>query len=208
MNLTLFLVVITAAVSIYAFNNRVMFDKLKFNPYMVSKKNDYKRLFTHGLLHADWMHLIVNMYVLYAFGDAVESMMSLPAIFPKTFYYGKFLFVFMYLLALPISSLPALLKHKDNHAYNAVGASGAVSAVLFASIIMFPQMKLGFLFVPFIKIPGPIFGIAYLAYSYYMGKKGLDNIGHDAHFVGALFGLTFPIMLNPEIVTYFLHSIF
>lgn len=208
MNLTLFIIIITAAVSILSFNNRQMFDNLKFNPYMISKRKDNKRWFTHALVHADWMHLIVNMFVLYSFGDVVEHIMSREDFFPKTYFLGNFLYILMYVAAIIISSLPAFYKHKNSHSYNAVGASGAVSAVVFASILLYPEMKLGLIIIPFVKIPGPIFGILYLVYSYYMSKKSNDNIGHEAHFAGSVFGFIFPILINPELIKDFFSSIF
>ncbi len=207
MNLTIFLIIVTSIVSYLAFSNREMFDNLKFNAFMVYNRKDYKRLFTHGLLHADWMHLIFNMYVLYAFGDVVEKIMSKEDFFPKTHYLGSFLYVLMYIIALPISSLPSLFKHKENYGYNAVGASGAVSAVVFACIIMYPEMKMGLIFIP-LDIPAPIFGLAYLVFSYYMGKRGKGQIAHDAHFAGSIFGLIFPVIINPSILTYFIAYIF
>ncbi len=195
--ITFFIIFVTAIVSILAFRNREMFDKFKFNPYLFVHKHDYTRLFSHALLHADWLHLIVNMYVLYAFGGITEQYFSV--LFPKS---GKFLFMIMYLLAVVVSSLPSLLKHRNNHYYNSVGASGAVSAVLFASILFDPTGKIGFLFLP-IPIPSPIFGLIYLVYSWYMAKKGTDNIGHDAHFAGSVFGFVFPIILQPVLILRF-----
>ncbi len=205
--ITIFLIAITAIISIMAFRNRVMFDKLKFNPYMVSEKKDYGRLFTHALIHADWMHLIINMYVLYSFGRVVESTFADTRFFPNTYFFGKFLYVLMYLVAVPIATIPALIKHKKSHAYNSVGASGAVSAVVFASIIIAPDSSIGIIFIP-ISIPSSIFGLLYLAYSFYMSKRSQGNIAHDAHFIGAVFGLIFPLILNPNLFMYFINSVF
>ncbi len=205
--ITIFLIAITAIVSIMAFRNRAMFDKLKFNPYMVSEKRDYVRLFSHALLHADWMHLIVNMFVLYSFGGVVEEAFSYEGLFPNTYYYGKFLYVLMYILAIPIATIPALIKHKKNHSYNSVGASGAVSAVVFTSIIIAPTSTLMIIPIP-IPIPATIFGLLYLAYSFYMSKRSRGNIAHDAHFIGAVFGIIFPLILSPGLFMHFINSVF
>ncbi len=200
MFITYFIIAATGLVSILAFSNRTIFDKLKFNPYMVTKKKQYERLFGHAILHADWMHLIVNMYVLYAFGGIVEEYFSIymPG--------GRFTYMLMYLLAIPAATLPALINKTNDHSYNSVGASGAVAAVLFASILVYPGGRIGFLFVP-IPIPNPIFGILYLAYSYIMSKRSGDNVAHDAHFAGAVFGFAFPIILKPQLITSFINSL-
>lgn len=197
---TIFFIVLTSIVSIIAFSNRQIFDKLKFNAYMVIQRKEYGRLFGHALLHADWMHLIVNMFVLYMFGQSVEQFFK--AYMPG----GGFLYVLMYLLAVPAATIPALIKQKNNHSYNSVGASGAVAAVLFASILINPEGRVAFLFVP-IPIPNPIFGILYLAYSYFMDKRGNDNVAHDAHFAGAVFGFIFPILFEPRLIILFFSSV-
>lgn len=205
---TLFLIFATIAVSVKAFNDKETFDKLKFNAYMVFQKKEYYRIISHALIHGSWMHLGINMFVLYSFGGMVETLYSHPILFPKTFYYGKFLYVLMYILAAAFASIPALLKHKNNHSYNAVGASGAVSAVAFTTILLYPQGKIQFILFPFIDIPNVIFGVAYLGYSYYMSKNSKDNIAHDAHFAGAVFGLLFPLLLNPSLFSRFINLVF
>ncbi len=114
----------------------------------------------------------------------------------------------MYILAVPFSAIPALIKQKNNHYYNAVGASGAVSAIVFTAILLQPHMSLFIMFIP-IPVPAYIFGILYLIYSYFMSKRpGADNIAHDAHFAGSIFGFTFPILLNPELFANFIQQIF
>jgi len=187
MILTIFLIAVTVIISVLAFNNLDLFNKLKFNAVMVTQKKDYSRLFSHALIHADWMHLIVNMFVLYSFGQVVET--SFSVLFPA----GNFIYVLMYVLAVPFASIPSLLKHKNNVSYNSVGASGAVMAVLFASILLSPNGTLMIFPIP-IPIKSWIFGIIYLGYSYFMSKKSNDNIAHDAHFAGAIFGFIFPII--------------
>ena len=206
MYLTLFLIIITSIISFLAFSNHELFNKLKFNAYLVWNKKEYARLFSHALVHSGWMHLIFNMYVLWMFGSAVEEIFSSSDFFPNTYSYGKFLYVLMYVLAIPVATLPSLFKHKNNHYYNSVGASGAVSAIVFTTILISPSMKIGIIFIP-IQLPAYIFGLLYLAYSYFMSKRDKDNIAHDAHFVGSLFGLLFPIILNPALIQNFIFQI-
>ncbi len=201
MSITFFIIILTSSVSIYAFNNRQLFDKFKLNPYMVVQRKEYIRIFTHALLHADWGHLIFNMLTLYFFGTLVEKYFIL--IFPA----GKLLFILLYILGIIVSSIPSILKNKNNHWYNSVGASGAVSAVLFAGILFDPHMSIFIMFIP-IPIPAFLFGIAYLVYSQYMTRQNKDNINHDAHFYGALFGFTFPILLKPALIGYFFTMLF
>jgi len=205
---TIFIIIITSAISILAFNKVELFDKLKFNAYMIWHKKEYGRILSHGLIHGGWMHLGINMYVLYSFGSAVEAAFKDPYFFPNTYQYGSFMYLAMYIIAIAASSLIAIFRYKNNHSYNAVGASGAVSAVAFAFILLAPTQSIQFILLPFIKLPAYIFGVAYLAYSYYMSTKGRDNIAHEAHFAGAVFGIIFPLILNYKLVDYFFYIIF
>ena len=118
---------------------------------------------------------------------------------------GRVLYICFYISAIAISSISDLIRYKENYAYNAIGASGAVSAVLFACILMDPKVGIAFLFVP-IPIPGYIFGPLYLLYCYYMAKKNVDNIGHSAHFWGAVYGILFPLMLKPQLINLFFNA--
>ena len=201
MFVTYLLIALTAVTSLLAFNNRVLYDKLLFSPYMISTQRQGYRFFSHALVHADWIHLGVNMFVLLSFGKAVEYYFDV--LFGLK---GTYLFVLLYTGGIAISSTPSYTKHKDDYLYRAVGASGAVSAVVFASIIINPLSPIRFVFIPF-DIPAFIFGAMYLAYSAYMSKKGNDNIGHDAHFWGAVFGLSFTIILKPAIFLGFIGQI-
>jgi len=121
--------------------------------------------------------------------------------------FGKFWYVLMYVLALGAATLPALFMHRNSHSYNAVGASGAVSAVAFASILILPTSTISFVFIPVLKIPAYIFGFLYLVYSYFMAKRGIGNVAHEAHFAGAVFGFLFPLILEPSLIVYFLGQI-
>lgn len=195
------LIITTVIVSILAFNDYSKLLSLQFSAYNVFHRKEYFRLLTYGFVHADWAHLFINMFVLYSFGSSVIILSNYFFAHPLLF------FIFLYIGGLLVSPLYALIKHKDNYNYAAVGASGAVSAVVFASIMMFPNGAIRFFFIP-IDIPSYIFGIMYLAYSAYMAKKSKDNIGHDAHFVGAIYGVLLTLAFNPSIFNYFLYQIF
>lgn len=196
MSITLFIAVLTGIVSFLAFRNDNIMSKLKFNAYLIYHKKQWYRVFSHALVHADWAHLIINIMVFVSFGRNVEYRFAE--------YFGEnsnLLFVLLYVGGVFFSSVYNIYKQKDNHWYNAVGASGAVSAVLFASVFFDPMSLVYFFGI--VPIPGIVFAVMYLAYSYYMAKKSNDNIGHEAHFFGAVFGFVFPILINPSLVSLF-----
>lgn len=203
--MTLLIIAITSVISIIAFNRRDIFNKLQLNPYAVYHKKEWYRILSHGFLHADWVHLFVNMFVLYSFGSAVESIfkqlaangiIQSPVLVYLILYFGSMIF----------ATVTTIAKHRDNEWYNSIGASGAVSAVVFTSIFFQPLANLYFFAV--IPIPGIVFGALYLGYSHYMSRKGDDNINHDAHFIGALFGFIFPLFLDPKLINVFLNQLF
>ncbi len=195
-SITLIIVGITALLSIAAFSDQRLFSALLFEPFVIKARGEWYRFITHAFIHANWPHLAVNMFVLYMFGRNVE--MLLPEVTGR-----PDLVVLHYLLlyggGVLFSTLPSYQRNIHDPGYRAVGASGAVSAVLFAQIIMLPTSPVRFLFIPF-PIPAYVFGILYLAYSYYMDKRGGDNVAHDAHFFGAVYGLLFMILLDPGLV--------
>ena len=188
---TLILVLANCAVSIPAFNNSKLTNDLIFYPPAIAVNNQYYRFISHGFLHADLAHLAFNMIALYSFGGAVEHIFSLQCLFGSM---GKFYYLLMYMAALVIATLPTYQKNKNNFQYRSLGASGAVSAVVFAGITLLPQLPINFMFIP-IDIPGYLFGIVYLAVSAYLDKKGGGNVNHSAHFWGAAFGIIFTIIL-------------
>lgn len=196
------IIAITAFVSYQAFSNQEIFDKLRFNAYLIKHSKQAYRFLSYGLVHADWMHLIINMFVLHSFSETVIYYFRL-----NFGIIGLLYFICLYVGGLALSTVASYLKHKENYYYNAVGASGAVSAVLFSSIILEPTSSVGFLFIP-IPIPSPIFGLLYLGYSFWMSKKANDNIGHDAHFWGAVFGIIFTIAINPDFFFIFIDNLF
>lgn len=194
----------TVLASVTAFQNTELFDKLKFNAYMVYHKKEWYRLLSHGFIHGSWMHLIINMLVLYSFGNVVEQYFSIMET-QGMLRYSKLYFIVLYLGAIVVSSFVSLFKHKNNHWYNAIGASGAVSAVLFTSIFFAPMDKI--LIYGILPVPGILMGVLYLGYSIYMSKKGNDNIGHDAHFIGAIYGFLFPLFIDFNLYKHFFNSL-
>ncbi len=200
--LTIGIIIIIVLTSISAFNNETLFHKMKFAPYIIREaSSEIHRFLAYGFIHANWIHLIINMLVLYMFGMDVEK--AFATVFPG---YGRLLFLGMFVLAIVISVIPSYLKHRSNPSYSAVGASGAVSAVVFSYVLFFPSSTLMLLLIP-IPIPAPVFAIIYLVYSAIMAKKNIDNIGHDAHFYGAVFGLVFTIVAKPIIGKLFIIKI-
>ncbi len=203
--MTTIIIIITCIISIMAFNNKDMFSKLLLNPYSVYHNKEYFRLLTHGFIHADWVHLFVNMLVFYSFGRIVEfNFHELEKI--GYLHNPNLWFVFMYLSAIIVSSLTTFLNHKDNYHYNSVGASGGVSAVLFCSIFFSPLSRISLYAI--LPIPGIIFGPLYLAYCYYMSKRNADNINHDAHFIGAIYGFLFPLLIRWDLINLFIENLF
>ncbi len=156
---------------------------------------------THALVHANWEHLLVNMIVLWSFGTAVEHYFQLNFGGNSRYYY-----LAMFIGAIIFSSLLSLIKQRNNVYYNAVGASGAVSAVLFAAIFFNPWESIYFFGV--LPMPGIIFGLLYLYYSFYMSRKKMDNIGHDAHFMGAIIGFCTPMIIRPSLFFDFVNLLF
>ena len=198
MTVTFFIIGATVLFSLVGFNNRELFDRFKFNAYDVKHANQWYRFFTYGFLHAGYLHLLVNMFVLYSFGAVVEMGY-------RYYFHQKYplYYLLLYFAGLLLSIIPAYGKHKNDVYYNAIGASGAISAVLFASILLQPLQKIYIFFIP-IGIPAALFAVLYVAYEIYMSRTAKDNIGHDAHFWGAVIGLIFSIAIKPEIGINFL----
>ena len=190
--MTLIITGITVLLSLLALSNQELMQKLIFNPYLVNKKKEWWRFFTSGFIHADFIHLAINMFVLYGFGKAVEDYFS-EVYDDKATYY----FIMLYFGGMLISNAPTYAKNKNNYLYNSLGASGAVSAILFAAILFNPWSQIYIWGV--IGIPGIILGPLYLFYEYRASGRGGDNINHDAHFWGAVFGIIFPVLLKPAL---------
>jgi len=199
--ITYLIIAFTTLISFLGFNNQHLFVKLKHWPYEEKRKGEHYRWLTGGLLHANWMHLIFNMITLYFFGPYVEDW------FMETFAdLGVMLYLLFYLAAIVAASSATYFKYRDSPGFASIGASGAVAAVLFASILINPMSQIMFIFLP-IPIRAFIFGILYLWYSAYEAKQGRDNIDHTAHYYGALFGFFCPIFLAPSLLTDFMDQI-
>ncbi|MBS1683776.1 MAG: rhomboid family intramembrane serine protease [Bacteroidetes bacterium] len=199
-NITILLIAVNLVVSFAGFQNGNIFDQFCFSPTRVWYHREYWRLLTSAFLHADWPHFLFNMLALYSFGPIIEYYFS--AQLGSSNHLG---YLFFYIMAAILSSVPDLIEQRNNQYFHAVGASGAVSAVVFASILFTPMTGISIMFLP--GIPGFIFGPIYLAYSAYMAKLKRDNIGHMAHFSGALFGFVFPLLFRPELFMSFISQI-
>lgn len=186
--LTISIILLTCLISFTAFSNQKVLDDLIFYPPAISNRQQWYRFITCGFIHADIMHLAFNMYSFYLFGDLVER--SFMQIFDGN---GKLFFILLYVIALVVSLLPTYFQNQQNYHYRSLGASGAVSAVIFAGIFLYPTMGMGIFPIPF-HIPGFIFGPLYLLLSAYLAKRGQGNINHSAHIWGAIFGIVFVIL--------------
>jgi membrane associated rhomboid family serine protease len=197
-NITLTIVIITSVISIAGFRNGRVVDELIFWPPAISKKHQYYRFITCGLIHADYVHLIFNMVTLYFFGTYME------AHYQGDLGLQKYYYLALYIGALIVSNIPTYIKHYNDSDYRSLGASGAVSAVLFSFILLGPWQQILVLVFP---VPAIIYGGLFLFYSAYMSRKGGDHVNHDAHFYGALFGVIFTIAVRPDVVNIFLNEL-
>lgn len=184
--------VLTIITSLYAFNDESVYGRYMLHPYTVAKGKKLHTFITSGLIHADGMHLFFNMFTFFFFGFALERTV------------GSANFAAIYIGSLILSDIPTVIKHKDHFWYNSLGASGAISGILFSYILFFPLSKIGVMFIP---MPAALFGPLYLGYCWYMSKNANDNIAHDAHFFGALTGLILTVLLIPGIVGHFIGAL-
>lgn len=192
LSINLILVIATAAISYFAFENSNLMNQLILYPYKDIREKKWYTIFTSGFLHADWNHLLFNMFTLYFLGDV--SLMLFKAKFPD---FGSIYFVLFYISALGASSIPSFIRNKDNPGYRALGASGGVSAIIFHFVMFAPWDKL--LIFGIIPIPAILLGILYMVYESYMAKKGNTNIGHVAHLSGAVYGVVSFFLIFPEL---------
>jgi membrane associated rhomboid family serine protease len=186
----------TCIVSFMAFNNHRLIDDLILWPPAIERKREYYRLVTYGLIHADGMHLLFNMMTLFFFGRLMEPFYNQSL--------GAFGFGLFYLGGLVISILPTYLKNRHNSSYRSLGASGAVSAVLFGFIMLAPWTRILVWFVP---VPAIIYAVLYVVYSVYMDQRGQGNINHSAHLWGAAYGVVFTVLVNPAVLPHFLDAL-
>jgi membrane associated rhomboid family serine protease len=193
MLITLAIIVITAVVSYMAFNNSRLMNDLILWPPAITRQREYHRLVTYGVVHADFGHLLFNMITLFFFGRAMESFFTATL--------GTFGFALFYLGGLVISILPTYLKNRHNPDYRSLGASGAVSAVLFSYILIAPWQRIIVLVIP---MPAIVYAVLYTAYSIYMDRRGQGNVNHSAHLWGAAYGVLFTILVNHRVLPHFL----
>jgi membrane associated rhomboid family serine protease len=198
--LTTGIIAITVLVSWYVLSKPDILNRMMMNPYRIEKNREYYRFITSGLIHANFSHLLWNMFSLYFFGNIVEQYFAF--IFGDA---GPYFFIGFYVLAIIVSDLPTYFKNRNHPGYNSLGASGGVAAIIFASVLFQPVEKICFYIV--ICMPGFILAIVYIMWSYYNGKKSNDNINHDAHLYGALFGVLFCAVLYPASIPSFIEQI-
>ena len=195
------IILITCIISIITFSNSSFKKELILSPYKVLHEKKVWLLITHAFIHADFLHLFFNMYVLYMFGPYLELYFEYNASL------GFISYMLFYILSAIFATIPALYKNGNNPNYLSLGASGAVSAVVFAYIVLYPLRELGIILLPGIRIPGFIFGILYLMAENYMSKKKYSNIAHDAHISGALFGVFFILFFDLKNASNFIETI-
>jgi membrane associated rhomboid family serine protease len=198
--ITYIIIGLTVLVSLYAIGRPEVMSKMMLNPYMVERRGQYFRFVTSGFVHRDHLHLIFNMITLYFFGTIIESVFA--AVFGSK---GSLYFIALYVLAIIVSDIPSYFKHRNNPGYNSLGASGGVAAIVFAFILFLPLEKI-YLYMA-LPVPGFILGFLYIIYSYYQGRRGGDNINHDAHLYGSLFGVVFCVILYPQVLENFVEQI-
>jgi membrane associated rhomboid family serine protease len=184
--ITYSLIALNVIISLIGFSNADFLDKTILWPYMVKRKNQYFRFISSGFIHADWVHLIFNMISFYFFGKAIEYYFSDYGLG------GNLSYILLYFLGIIIADIPSYIKHQDDYHYKSLGASGAVSAVIFACILFQPW---GTILIYFIPMPFIVFAFVYLGYCIYMSKKNIGYVNHDAHLWGSLFGLVFTLVL-------------
>lgn len=190
LSITLLIIVITCIVSFMAFSNERLLGKLIFYPPAISEHGQWYRFFSCGLIHGDFGHLLFNMYAFYSFGEVVEA--SFGYIFGSAL--GKLLYLLLYVTALMASLVPTYVKNKENYGYQSLGASGAVSAIVFVSILLMPTAEIGLIFIPFLRLPSFIFGAIYLIITAWLDRRGSTRINHSAHLFGGLYGIIFLIV--------------
>lgn len=190
----------TVITSIYAFSNPDLYGRFMLHPYSVSRGRNIHTIFSSGIIHKDWSHLLFNMLTFFFFGFPLEGLLSAISS------WGHLQFLLIYVLGLVLSDISTIVKERDNYRYHSLGASGAICAVLFSFILFNPTMSIYIFFIP-IPIPAVIFGFLFLAYCAWAARASRDSINHDAHFYGALTGLLLTIVLYPGVIGHFVREV-
>ena len=198
LSVSLIILAFTGLVSYQAFSRPEMMAKFKHSPYREFSQKEWYRLLTSGFLHADWVHLLINMYMLYAFGGYVEKYIVQKYGSPT----GHIIFLVFYMMNIILANIPTAFQHKHNPGFSSIGASGAISGIIFVFILLDPWQM--FLFPP---LPAVLLGIGYLIYSSWASNKGHGRIDHSAHFAGALAGMAMIILINHDIINVFLEKL-
>ncbi|MGE5355915.1 MAG: rhomboid family intramembrane serine protease [Deltaproteobacteria bacterium] len=196
---TKIIAVVIFMISLQGFNNAGFFDRFKHSPFRVVHYKEYYRLLTSGFLHGSWVHLLINLFVFWQFGGFVEEYIFNNYFGPVK---GAVLYVLLFLLSVVAANIHTTIQHKNNHYYASIGASGAVSAILFSYMLINPWSKI-YLYA-IIPIYTVVAAVLYLVYSQWASRNSQDHIDHSAHFYGAVFGFFYTIAVNPVIFKYFL----
>ena len=199
--ITYFIIGITVVAYLLSAENNQLKSRFIFNAYAIAHHKEWWRFFTHGLLHANCEHLLFNILSLFFFWPWVEA--TFKAVFGPL--QGGLNYTMLYIGALLFSSIFTFFKERDNKYYNALGASGAVSAILFTAILLYPTGIISLYGI--IPMVSWLYGILFLVYSSYKARKGNDNVGHDAHFWGAVYGFTLPILMHVSFLLHFIDEL-
>lgn len=199
--LTIIIVIITCLVSYRAFEDQQLRSRLAHIPYLESRQKEYYRMISSGFVHGGWVHLGINMFVLWQFGEIVEK--TFLVLFGEAV--GRINYLLLYVFGVIFANIATFIKHKDNQSFASVGASGAVSAILFSYLIFAPWQNIYLYGI--LPIPTIIAAVAYVAYSSWASKNRRDHVDHDAHLYGAIFGFLFTIVLKPDLFNFFLEKL-
>ncbi|CAM3386421.1 rhomboid family intramembrane serine protease [Aquirufa ecclesiirivi] len=199
-SISFIIIIITVLVSLLCWQKPALMDSMTMNPYKINRRNEYWRFITSGFIHADFTHLFFNLFSFFFFGLQLENIFTI--LYPES---GQIIFVVFYVTAIVAADLPTYFKQSKNSHFNSLGASGAVSAVIFAGILFFPTEKI-YLF-GILGIPGFIYAGLFTWYSIAMDRRGRDYVNHSAHLYGGLYGLVFVTLMYPKVWLTFVEQV-